>query len=267
MSVWKMYLCDIPGVGKMAEKGLWNKEIYAGKFKVLASIPILVITALMITLGYDFTIRMMEAAPMPDFAREQLELMKDFRFYVWSQWFGKNLYQMGSFIAILFGFNIISSEVSRRTMHFLLAKPIRRQDVFKIKYIVNYASLVLVVVISTAVLYISAVVAGRGYPLLQLIENTVIAIAGMGALFSMAVYFSTVFDSPAKSFTAAFLTALALFAPGFSPALAKFSVYYQMAGAGIFKSEGFPLIPMVVFVLVSVGLYVLGSKRFVKGDM
>lgn len=251
----------------MTEKGLWNKEIHAGKFKVLAGLPILVITALVITLGYDFTVKIMEAAPVPDFAREQMALFKDFRFYLWSQWFGKNLYQMGSFIAILFGFNMISSEVSRKTMHFLLAKPIRRQDVFKIKYIVNYAALVLVAVISTAVLYVSAVAVGRGYPLLQLIENTIIAVAGMGVVFSIAVYFSTVFDRPMKSFVVSFLVALALAAPGFSQALVRFSVYYQMAGPGIFKGEGFPLLPLAVFVLVSAGLYVLGRNRFVKGDL
>lgn len=191
----------------------------------------------------------------------------DYRFYVWSQWFGKNLTQLGSILAVIFGAGMISTEVSRKTMQFLLAKPLSRQDIFTAKYVVNYIILALTVVISTLALYIGIIVAGRSYPLGLIVESTVIATAGLGVVFSMAAYFSAIFDRTLISVVVSALAALALSVPGYFPALVKYSLYYQMAGIGIIKNEEFPLVMLAVLVLVSAVLYMLGRTRFARRDL
>ncbi len=251
----------------MANRGLWKKEITEGKFRFLIGLVILGLVGLLITLTYDYTIKLLEIAPVPAPFRAQVELLKDYRLYIWSQWFNKNLLQFGSLLAIIFGAGIISTEVSRQTIAFLLARPLSRPAVFTVKYVVGLAYLILVTVISTIFLYLMVLATGHGFPLGQLVKHTVMAIAGMGVIFSIAAYFSTVFDRSVKAGLVSGLVALALAGPGFSPGLMKYSLYYQMAGIRIIKGEGFPWVPLVILGLVSVALYGLGRSKFLHRDL
>jgi len=250
----------------MAKQGLWQKELIAARFRSSVGLLILMVMAVVIALLYDTTVRLLQSAPIPENFRGQVELLKDYRFWIWSQWFGKNFLQIGAVLAVVYGAGIISSEVSQKTIHFLLAKPIRRQDIFTIKYVVNMVYLVLVAVVSTIVLYIAVIAGGHSLPDIRLAEHTIIAIAGMGVIFSISAFFSTIFDQTVKSIVVSGAAALVLAVPGLFPALAKYSLYYQMAGVDIFGGKGFPWIPLAVLVVVTIGFYLLGRNRFIKTD-
>ncbi len=75
----------------MANTGLWKKEFRAGRLKLLMGLVVLTITAVSLPFVQDYTIRLMEKTPLPEFATGQLVFLKDFRYWMWSQWFGKNL--------------------------------------------------------------------------------------------------------------------------------------------------------------------------------
>ena len=58
---------------------------------------------------------------------EQLNLMlNDMDFYLWSQWMGKNLYQLIILSTILLGFSSFAREREQETMSFLLSNFSRR---------------------------------------------------------------------------------------------------------------------------------------------
>lgn len=251
----------------MVNLGLWKKEIFMGRLKFFIALAILSITAVGIPFVYKFTLKMVETAPVPEFARSQVALFKDYSFYIWSQWFGKNLLQMGSMMAIFFGAGVISSEVSAGTINFLLTKPVRRQWVFTVKYVTGLAYLVLVVVISTMAMYFSVVASGRGFPFIILLENTGITLAGLAVVFSLATYFSTIFDQATKSMLVSALTAFGLSLPGYFPAVKKYSLYYQMQGSSIYAGQGFPVVSFIFLVLVSAGIFGLAAARFSRKDL
>jgi ABC-type transport system involved in multi-copper enzyme maturation permease subunit len=250
----------------MVRKGIWKKELRAGRWKFIAGLPILVLTAVSIPLVFEYTLRFMDSAPVPEFARGQVALLKDFRFFVWSQWFGKNLTQMGTIIAIIFGAGIVSSEVTRRTIQFLLVKPVRREEIFTVKYIVNLASIALITVIASFSLYITLAASNQTYPAVHLIEQTVLAVAGLSVVYSIAVYFSTIFDQAMRSALASIFAVFLLYIPGWVPFMEKYSLFYQMSGPGIYAGQGFPLVTLVVFAAITTTLYYLGRKRFANRD-
>jgi len=97
-------------------------------------------------------------------------------------------------------------------------------------------------------------------------QNIIMALAGMAVIYSIAVYFSTVFDRTLKSAIVTGIIAMSLFVPGFFPGLHYYSVYYHMTGYDIALGKGFPLIPLAVLVLISAALYILGRNRFAKRD-
>lgn len=250
----------------MASRGIWQKELKAGTWKFAVGILLLLFTAISIPLIYEYTIKLMSNTPVPEFARGQLASLKDFRYFVWSQWFGKNLTQMGAMVAIIFGAGIVSSEVTRRTIHFLLAKPIRREEIFTVKYIVNLVNIALITALSTLALYITLVAVNRTYPAAQMLQQTILAAAGLSVIYSIAVYFSTVFDQTIKSAVASILAMFLLYVPGWVAPFEKYSLFYQMSGQGIYEGRGFPLITLVILVGLAALFYILGRKRFARRD-
>lgn len=255
----------------MADRGLWKKEVYANRFKVMSGLAVLTALVLLIVLTYDYTIGILESAPVPEFVRGmlegQLELLKDYRYYIWSQWFGKNLIQLGSILAVFFGAGLITSEVSGKTILFLLARPISRQAVFTVKYVVGLTALASVIVVTTVFLYIAVTATGHYYPPVSLAGHTLMAVAGLGLIYSMAVYFSTIFDTTMKSFLISLPALFLLSLPMYFEPVRRFSVYYQMQGVGILKGEGFPVISFIILVLLSFVLYWLGKNQFTKRDL
>ncbi len=250
----------------MANLGLWKKEIGAGKFKFTVGLVLLIGIGVFITMTHEFTINLLENEPIPNL-KQQLVMFKDYRFWIWSQWFGKNLLQIGSGLALIFGSGIISSEVSRKTIYFLLSKPIRREKVFTVKYVVNLLILAVIVIISTMALYAASLTREDDFSIILIIKLTIMSVAGMTVLFSIAAYLSTVFNQTSKSLIISFLLAVMISIPDYLPGLKKFSMYYQMAGYNMYIGESFPVIPLAILMLISSALYVLGRNRFVKRDI
>ncbi len=254
----------------MSAKGLWEKEISAGKFKVVTGLIILTMFALIVVFSYEYTVKLLESGMVPEFAKDQVDQIRkikiDYNYYFWSQWFGKNLLQIGAGLALIFGASAISAETSRSTMNFLLARPITRQQVFRIKYCVNLACVGVVVVLSTLIYYLANLAKGHTYPIAVLFGQTVVAFAGLSVIFSIAVYCSTRFDQTLKAFLTASIATFVISIPVFFEPIAKFSLYYQMQGAAILKGSGFPFLPLLVMIVVSYFLYNQGKKRLAARD-
>lgn len=250
----------------MAERGLWKKEIHSGSWKVLAGLPILILFAIFIVFSYDLISRLMDTAPIPKIFQGEIAKLQDYQYYIWSQWFGKNFYQIGSLLTLFFGATIVSSEVSKKTVHFLLTRPITRARVFTIKYVVSLGALMLTTVMGTAALYLLVLADGKEVSLTLMAQNTIAAAAGFSVLYSVAVLFSTIFDRSIKSVAAAGFTALLLSIPGFFPKLRGYTLFYHMQGVDIIAGRGFPLIALFVMLLATGTLYLLGRSRFAKSD-
>lgn len=250
----------------MANKGMWKKEFRAGRWKLAAGLPIFILTAISVPLMFEYAVSFMNSGTVPEFAKGQADLLKDFRYFIWSQWFGKNLSQLGSLIAVIFGSGIVSSEVARKTIQFILTKPIRREDIYTVKYVVNLVNIALIAVLSSLALYITLLAANRTYPGVDLIGQTVLTVAGLSVVYSIAVFFSTVFDQGMKSALVSLLVVFLLNISGWVPFLQKYSLFYHATGPGIFSGQGFPLVTLVVLGAISIVLYYLGRKRFVNRD-
>lgn len=250
----------------MYAKGFIKKELSAGKFKTAIGSLILIALAVSISLTYEFAIKMLQTTQLPDFVGNQAAKMRDYSYFVWFQWFGKNYFQTGSMLAVIFGSGLISSEVSRRTVHFLLTKPLSRQKIFNIKYVVSLGSLLVAFIVSTTLLYVTVIITGHSIPVFRLIQNTILSLAGFSLIYSVAVYFSTIFDQTMKAFLVSILIVILSTVPGFFSSVKNFSLHYQMLGENIYTGHGFPFIPFVVIVALTVLVYKLAKNRFMKAD-
>ncbi len=101
------------------------------------------------------------------------------------------IYIFGSIVTIFLGASIIHKEIERRTLYFVLSKPVSRLDVVLGKFLGLFAAVTLVVFIMTIV-YLSVVLAnGGGFDapgLLAIFFQTL----EMGLFTALLVFFSTI---------------------------------------------------------------------------
>ena len=165
-----------------------------------------------------------------------------------------------------YGTGLISSEISRKTVYFLLTRPLSRQKIFIVKYLVSLFSLLAAFVISTVVLYITVEANGHSIPIVKLVQNMIFSMAGFSLVYSVAVYFSTIFDQTMKAFLVSIFLVILSTIPGISSSFRALSLYQQMSGTGIFDGKGFPYVPFLVIVALTVFVFKLGMNRFLKTD-
>ena len=73
--------------------------------------------------------------------REGVELARDYRGYVWSQWFGQNLRQLGTLFAVLLGIGSPLSEGPGGGAPFTLALPASRKRLLGVRAATGLAEL------------------------------------------------------------------------------------------------------------------------------
>lgn len=250
----------------MSDKGFFKKEFAAVRLKLAVFLPILVIIAVSIPLAYTYLLDILQSNPVPQQLIQQPEQLKDYTYYIWSQWFGKNLMQSGSIVAIIFGAGLIASEVSRKTIYFLLAKPIPRSRIYSIKYWLNLLCLETILLLSSLALYATVIYTGKGYPAALFFQNHLLITAGTALLFSVAMYFSNLFDRTMTSFLVTGFISMLLSVPGYFAPIQKLSVFYYIQGEQIIKGSGFPYLAFALIIFAAGIFYILGQRKFVTRD-
>jgi ABC-type transport system involved in multi-copper enzyme maturation permease subunit len=89
-----------------------------------------------------------------DIAGQISRMLGDYSYYLWSQWFPKNLVQIAAIFAIILGVMAFANEYAARTFEYLLTRPVRRRDVFVAKAGARLL-IIAAVVYGTSALYVT----------------------------------------------------------------------------------------------------------------
>lgn len=250
----------------MATKGLWRLEGRSGLYRFAAAFILLMATAVLAVFAYDYVIDMLKG-DLPKFVNVDPAVYTNYQFYIWSQWFGKNLYQTVTMVSIIFGATMITGERSRNTLQFVLSKPLSRTELLKVKYVITYLSVALAVILSTAIMYLLILATGRTVSVLWMLQSTVLVLAGVALLIAVAGYFSVLLDNTLKAFAGTALVVFLLSVPGVIPGWQQFSLFYQMKGVSLMAGHSFPVLPFLLMVAVAGGVCFLANQKFSKQDL
>ncbi len=243
---------------------LFKKEVRESRWKIIIGLIIFLITAASIPLTFKYVKELMGMIPelpgLGDFDR----FLANYNIYTWSQWNGKNLYQIGTILAIIIGMNLIAGEKVSKTLEFLLARPISRSSLYLTKFSAGLFSLTLVIFVSTVTLYIISVI--MGYELLagDLLVSTLISFIGFVFVFTLTFLLSTILDEPVKVGLLSAFILLLLAIPGWFQKTNHLSVFRHMTAAEYFLEGNFPFLPLFIILLASAGMYFLGLRAFEK---
>src|SRR5262249_16859413 len=152
-------------------------------------------------LAYPRVMKLIPLVPALNFSgeigrqiRESAELAREYRGYVWSEWFAKNLSEMWTFFAVLLGTGGLPSQASADAPLFRLSMTASRHRLLAVRAPTGSAELLALALIPSPLAPLLSPAIGETYGIgSALIHGTCLFIAGT-VFFSLAFLLSTVFS-------------------------------------------------------------------------
>lgn len=253
---------------------LWYKSWLETRWRFLIGLALLMMSAAGSVLAYPHLVKLLAAVPIPDLGgaigrqiREGAELARDYRGYVWSQWFRQNMAQMWGLFAILLGTGGLLSQASGGGALFTLSLPASRNRLLGVRVATGLAELLVLAIVPALVLPVLSPAIGQTYGVGDaLIHGTCMFVAG-AVFFSLAFLLSTVFSDvwrPAL-IVICVATVLRLCEELFRDQSA-FSLFRVMNGEDYFRGSGLPWLGLLASAAVSVALLYTATRNIARQD-
>jgi len=249
---------------------MFKKELLEIKGKLIWGLVIFCLLAAGITLIYPLVVSL-TLAPIPSDAlnaprssvsmsmsgemlKEIERMRRDFDYYLWSQWAGKNLPQAGVVLAIILGMGTVANEYKRKTALFLLARPVSRVRIMGSKFAAGIISLTIIIFISTLVMLLTARLAG--YHIAWGIQMALAVPSFFGSLliFALTAFFSSLAPGALPAALGGLgVTVCSVLTPYFLKSN-TLNILYHMAGTQLFQEGIFP-VPFVFTSFILAGIF------------
>ena len=121
----------------MIHPALLAKEIRENRVKLIIFLVLLGAVALSLPLIFEPAREFFQSIDLSPYIDPQALnfISASFESFAWSQWTAKNLSQVGTLAAIVFGMGAFSNELSFGTALFLLSKPVTRREIYTTKVV------------------------------------------------------------------------------------------------------------------------------------
>jgi ABC-type transport system involved in multi-copper enzyme maturation permease subunit len=245
---------------------LWYKSWLETRWRFLIGLGLLLLSAGGIVYVYPQVMKLLPRASELDTTgelgqriREGVELSRDFRGYIWSQWMRQNLAQMATFFAIILG---SGGPYTQRSELFTLSLPASRLEVVRVRALAGLGELLVIVFVSTLAIPLVSPSVGQSYSVVSAFVHAVCAFVASAVFFSFATLLSTSFSDIWRPLLIACAVAAVTWLAGqVVRDLAPYSIFTVMNGEKYFRSGQLPWVGLAVSAALSAAmLYAAGTN-------
>lgn len=247
-----------------------RKEFYDMKVRFIGVLIVTIALFFIVAPFQKFTISMLEGySGNPQVEKflpgAMLNKLKEWNFYINSQWYGKNFGQMVGIIGIIMAFPLFAREFENETIVFLLVRKSRKWIYFN-KLFTGAVATLIVMLVGSILPAIYSAVAGKEYNYSVVPKFMVHSIFGALLWYCVGVFFSVLFNDQVKPLLASLgLLALTTTA-GLIKALKFLNTFPYQLGVSIFEKDSvdfwYTLGIMVVCVVITwIGYLVFERKE------
>jgi len=230
---------------------LWYKSWLETRWRFLIGLALFVLSAGGIVIAYPQVMKLLSSTseldtsgPLGQRIKEGVELARDFRGYIWSQWFRQNLVQMATLFAIILG---SGGPYAHRSELFTLSLPVSRQRLVGVRAGAGLAELLVMVVVASLVIPLMSPGVGQSYGVGSALMHALCAFIASAAFFSLATLLSTSFSDIWRPLLIACAAAVVLWlADQVLRDLSPYSIFTLMNGEKYFRSGQLPWVGLVV---------------------
>jgi len=247
------------------------KEFYDMKVRFIGVIIVVLILFFIVAPFQKFTVSMLEGySGNPQLEKflpgSMLNKLKEWNFYINSQWYGKNFGQMVGIIGIIMAFPLFSREFENETIVFLLVRKPRKWIYFN-KLFTGAVATLIVMLVGSILPAIYSAVAGKEYNYSIVPKFMVHSIFGALLWYCVGVFFSVLFNDQVKPLLASLgLLALTTTA-GLIKAIKFLNTFPYQLGARVFEKNSVDL-PYTFGIVVVCALFIwLGYIVFERKEV
>jgi ABC-2 type transport system permease protein len=253
---------------------LWYKAWLETRWRFLIGLAVLMCSAAGVVLAYPRMVELMGMVPAIDTGgelgrqiRESLELARDYRGYVWSQWFLKNMSQQWVLFAALLGTGGLLSRHAGGGTLFTLSLPVSRQRLFGIRAATGLAELLVLALVPSLLLPLLSPAVGHVYGLGDaLIHASCLFVAG-SVFFSLALLLSTVFNDMWRPWLIVVFGAVVLsLLEQMSHELSRYGLFRVISAESYFRGGNLPWLGLLAAAGVSVAALYAATTNITRRD-
>jgi ABC-type transport system involved in multi-copper enzyme maturation permease subunit len=250
---------------------LWYKSWLETRWRFLIGLGLLTLSAAGTVLYYPTVVDLLPLASSIEIngelgrrLAESVALSRDYRGYVWSQWFVNNVPELWALFAVLLGTGGLLSQGPRGGALFTLSLPVSRGRLIGVRAATGLAELLAMALVSSLVLTMLSPAVGQTYSLGDaLVHGACLFIAGT-VLFSLATLLSTVFNDVWRPALIVLCGAtLVAFCETAFRDLGPYSLFGTMSGELYFRRGELPWLGLLVSILLS-ATFLYASTRNIR---
>lgn len=253
---------------------MFKKEFYDMRLRTFVILAIGIGLFFVLAPFQDVTIEMLkqysQIQNMPKFLEKLLpksfiENLSDWSFYIFSQWFGKNLGQMVPILAIIMAFPLFARENENGTIEFLLARQSRKK-VFLAKSILGLLTVLGQMLVFSLLPAIYSFFANENLKYSYLLAFLVHTVVGAIFWFMVALILSVMSADQVKPILISFGLLAATTAVGMIRYFKFLNTYTYVLGSKIFQSGRIDLNMTIALFISSIILFGLSYIVFLKKE-
>ncbi len=225
---------------------LWYKSWLETRSRFLIGLALLCCSAAGVVLVWPKIMELMPLAASINVSgvlgrqiRESAEMSREYRGYIWSQWFRQNLVQLGTLFAVALGTGGLLSQRSEGL--FTLSLPVSRARLTMVRAAAGLAELCALAFVPSLLIPLLSPAVGKSYQPADAAIQSACMFLGAAVFFSMAFLLSTVFHDLWRPLLIAFTLAVVL---GVSeevfPDWSRYSIFHVMRAESYFRSGELP---------------------------
>ena len=198
---------------------------------------------------------------------ENAALAREYRGYIWSQWFRQSLSNTWTFFAVILGCVGILSQTSRDATLFTLSLPVSRRRIMVIRAATGLAQLTAMAVVPSLAIVLLSPTVGERYSIEAALVHSVLFAAAGSVFFSLAFLLSTVWTDVWRPALIALCVAIVIaLCEQASSEFARFGIFRVMSGEDYFRGHGVPWIGLTIATALSTLLLWAGTINIERRD-
>ncbi|MBI1874096.1 MAG: hypothetical protein HYS05_09435 [Acidobacteria bacterium] len=253
---------------------LWYKSWLETRWRFLIGLVLLTLSACSTVYSYPQVVKLLPLAPKVELSgeigrqlTEAIELSRDYRGYVWSQWYRQNLLQMWALFAMLLGTGGLLAQATGRGALFTLSLPATRNRLLGVRAATALAELLVLAFVPSLLLTLLSPTIGEAYGIGDaLVHGLCLFVAGT-VFFSLAFLLSTVFSDVWRPWLIVICVAIVLALFGLVLRdLSRYSIFGLMSGEVYFRGGRLPWLGLLATAAVSVALLYAATRNLARLD-
>jgi ABC-2 type transport system permease protein len=253
---------------------LWYKAWLETRWRFAIGLIILLLSACSIVIAYPEVRRLLVLMPQIDLSgeigrrvAESAELARDYRGYVWSQWFVQNMPQQWALFAVLLGTGGLLAQATGGGALFTLSLPVSRNRLLGIRAATGLAELLVLAVVPALVLPLLSPVVGERYAVGDAIVHAACLFIAGSVFFSLTFLLSTVFRDVWRPALIVLCGAIVVaLAEQVFRGASRIGLFRVMSAEAYFRGEGLPWVGLFVSAAVSAAALYAATRNMARRD-